>query len=89
MTFLKDIYNLDELNNAFRDVAGEAVTSIANSVQPIKTLYEEGGPMDTDENAERIMLAVVDELAERIKSEVRFRISLYKHEKQAQKERLV
>lgn len=77
MNFIYDVYEQAEIDNVFKSICGDAITVIAHELQYIKMKNE---AQDTDENAEKIMIAVVDELSDRMKTEVRYRIQLMKRE---------
>ena len=76
--FIYTIYEQKEIDHVFKVMCDEIISQLALEVQQVKTKYEEGGELDTDENAEKIMYALIDELADRIKATMRFRVNLAK-----------
>lgn len=68
------MYHQEDIDSLLNDMATNFVTSLANEVAQINTKYEEGGPLDTKENATNTIFAVTDEIADRMKAEVRFRV---------------
>lgn len=81
LMLLYKMYEQKEIDHALRTLSIQAVTDIANEIVMLKPKYKEGGPDDTDEVAEQLMYAVVDEFAERTKAEVRYRVQLGKADK--------
>lgn len=79
--FIYSVYEQAEIDHSLKVLTQEIVSHIANEVGEIETKFERGSELDTNEIAEKIMIAVVDEVSERIKSEARKRIDLARIEK--------
>lgn len=84
MTYLTQFYDEPELSHVLNVVSKDAVTVIADELSHAK-MKEEGTKMDNDQEAINIMITVVDELADRIKAEVRYRINLSEKVKKREK----
>ncbi len=76
--FIYNMYHQSEIDHLFKALTQEFITTTVNEVVQMKPKYAEGGPEDTDENAVKLIYAVMDELADRIKAETRVRIELAK-----------
>jgi len=76
--FIYNMYHQSEIDHLFKDLTQEFITTTVNEVVQMKPKYSEGGPEDTDENAVKLIYAIMDELADRIKAETRVRIELAK-----------
>ena len=85
MTYLIQMYEEPELNHVLNVVSKDAVTVIADELSHCK-MKEEATKFDNDKEAIKIMITVVDELADRIKAEVRYRINLSEKVKKKEKE---
>lgn len=85
LNWIHKMYNEDEIEVVLKTYSQEIVTNMANEMVQLKTKYEEGGELDTDENAKKTVMAVVDELADRIKWELRNRVALSEMENKIEK----
>lgn len=76
--FIYSLYDHQEIDHVFKVMCDEIIQQLAQEVVQVKTNFEEGGELDTDENAEKIMYALIDELADRVKATMRIRVNLAK-----------
>ncbi len=83
--FIYSLYEEKEIEHVFKVMCDEIIQQLALEVVEIKTKFEEGGELDTDENAEKIMISLIDELADRVRLVMRDRIDLAKRVRKAEK----
>lgn len=76
LNFIYSMYDSEGIDFLFKTLGDEVVTSLANEIQVVKPKYMEGGELDTDENAKKVVFAIVDEFADRLRMTVRERVAL-------------